>query len=63
MHIANTTAVLAEVESDEFEDAPAIDPVAFEVTGLKREQVFAVAATAGDAIEEVKALLQMPGLH
>jgi putative nucleotidyltransferase with HDIG domain len=62
-HIANTTAVLAEVESDELEDAPAIDPMALEVTGLRRTQVLAVAATASDAVAEVKALLQMPGLH
>jgi HD-like signal output (HDOD) protein len=63
VHIANATAVLAEVESDEFEDAPAIDPVAFEVTGLKRAQVLAVVASASGAVEEVKALLQTPGLH
>ena len=63
VHIANAAAVLADVESGEFEDAPAIDPVAFEITGLKRAQVLAVAATAGGAVDEVKVLLQMPGVH
>jgi len=63
VHLANTAAVLAEVESDEFEDAPAIDPVAFEVSGLGRAQLLAVAATASGAVEEVKQLLQMPSLH
>jgi putative nucleotidyltransferase with HDIG domain len=63
VHIANSTAVLAEVESDEIEDAPAIDPVAFEITGLGRAQVLAVAAASRGAVEEVKALFQMPGLH
>ncbi len=63
VHLANTAAVLAEVESDEFEDAPAIEPVAFEVTGLGPEQVLAVAATARGAVDEVKALFQIPGLH
>jgi putative nucleotidyltransferase with HDIG domain len=63
VHIANSTAVLAEVHSDEFEDAPAIDPVAFEVTGLRRAQLPAVAATASAAVEEVTVLLQMPDPH
>ncbi len=63
VHIANSAAVLAEVESDEFEDAPQVQPVAWEVTALGREQVLAVAAGARDAVEEIKALFQMPGLH
>ena len=63
VHLANSAAVLAEVESDEFEDAPQIEPVAFEITGLRGAQVLAVAAGARGAVEEVKALFQMPGLH
>jgi len=63
VHIANTAAVLAEVESDEFEDAPRIEPVAWEGTGLGREHVLGAAAGARDAVEEIKALFQMPGLH
>jgi HD-like signal output (HDOD) protein len=63
VHIANTTAVLAELHSDEFEDAPAIGPVTFAVTGLRRAQLIAVAATASAAVEEVRVLLQRPDPH
>ncbi|MBS0395301.1 MAG: HDOD domain-containing protein [Proteobacteria bacterium] len=63
VHLANSTAVLAEVESDEFEDAPPIEPVAYEITGLKPSRVLEVAAEARGAVDEVKALFQMPGLH
>jgi HD-like signal output (HDOD) protein len=63
VHIANSAAALAEIESDEFEDAPAIEPVAYEVTGLTPAQVLAVAAASREAVEEVKAIFQMPGLH
>lgn len=63
VHLANAAAVLAEVESEEFEDAPPIDPVAWEVSGLSRAQLLAGAAGARGAVEEVKALFQMPGLH
>ena len=61
VHMANSVAVLAELDSVEFADAPAIAPVAWEVTGLKREQVLGVARVARTAVEEVKRLLQLPG--
>jgi HD-like signal output (HDOD) protein len=63
VHLANSAAVLAEVESEEFEDAPPIEPVAFEVTGITRGQLLETAATARATVEEVKSLFQMPGLH
>jgi HD-like signal output (HDOD) protein len=63
VHIANTAAVPAETESDGFEDAPAIAPVALEVTGLSSAQVLEFAAGARGAVEEVKAIFQTPGLH
>jgi len=63
VHIANSVAVLAEVESTDFEDAPAIQAVAWEITGLKREQVLEVAGGARAAVEEIKQLFDLPGLH
>ena len=63
VHLANTAAALAETESDEFEDAPQIAAVAYEVTGLRGAQVLAAAAGARGAVQEVKALFQMPDLH
>jgi HD-like signal output (HDOD) protein len=63
VHIANSVAVLAEVESDEWEDAPQIQPAAWEVTGLTREQALVQVAAARAAVDEVKSLFQLPGLH
>jgi len=61
VHIANSVAVLAEVESVEFEDAPAIQPMAWEVTGLKPAQALECAQTVRGAVEEVRQLFEVPG--
>ena len=63
VHIANSVATLLEIDSAEFEDAPPIAAMAFEVTGLKREDVLGVVAQARAAVEETKRLLQLPGTH
>jgi putative nucleotidyltransferase with HDIG domain len=46
IHIANTLAQLAEVDSLNLDDAPAIDPLAWDVIGLKIEVI-------GEIIEEI----------
>ena len=63
VHIANSVAVLAELESERWEDAAVVQPVAWEITGLARGQALACAAAACDAAEDVKTLFQLPGLH
>ena len=63
VHIANSVAVLAEVESEELTDAPAIQPIAWQVTGLHPEAALRIAVAAGRAVDEVKHLFQLPGLH
>ncbi len=63
IHIASSVAVLAEVESEELEDAPPIDPIAWQVTGLHPEAALRVAVAAQRAVDEVKHLFQLPGLH
>ena len=61
MHLANSLAVLAELESDDYADAPEIHPVAWEVTRLDRVQALELAPQARAAAEDVKALFQLPG--
>jgi putative nucleotidyltransferase with HDIG domain len=63
VHMANSVAALAEIGSDEFEDAPPIEPVAWEVTGLKRAQLLEVAAGAHEAVESIKHLFDLQDLH
>ncbi len=63
VHVANSLATLIEVDSTEFEDAPAIAPVAWEITGLKRDDVLGLVAGARSAVDEAKRLLQLPGVH
>lgn len=62
-HIANSLAVLAEVESDDYADAPEIHAVAWEVTRLDRQKVLALLPEARAASEDVKGLFQLPGVH
>jgi HD-like signal output (HDOD) protein len=62
-HIANSAAALAAQDSQDFADAPPIEPVAFEVTGLDRALVLEVAAGARGALDEVRQLFQLPELH
>ena len=63
IHIANSVAALAEIGSDEFEDAPPIDAVAWEVTGLSRKTVLEVAARVPETFEELKSFFQLPNAH
>lgn len=62
-HLANTVAALAMLDSREFDDAPPVDPVAFEVTGLNRAQLLEVAAGSRAALDEVRQLFHLPELH
>jgi len=63
VHIANSLAALIEIDSLEYEDAAPIAPVAWEVTGLKREDVLGLVADTRSAVDEAKRLLQLPGMH
>jgi HD-like signal output (HDOD) protein len=63
VHIANTLAVLAEVESDDWNDGPETQPVAWEVTRLERAALLGLLPGIRGAVEDVKSLFQLPGLH
>lgn len=56
IHIANTLAQLAEVDSLELDDAPLIDPVAWEITGLDAEVVEPVVRAAQQEFTEIEQL-------
>jgi putative nucleotidyltransferase with HDIG domain len=60
VHMANSFAVLAEIESTDLADAPPIATMAWEVTGLDRGLVPQIAAEARAAADEVKKLFQLP---
>lgn len=62
VHIANSLAVLTEIESDDFLDAPEIHPLAWELTGLDRPTLLGLMPTIRDGVEDAKALFQLPGL-
>ncbi|NTV96478.1 MAG: HDOD domain-containing protein [Thiobacillus sp.] len=54
VHIANSLAQLAEVDSLDLEDAPAIDPAAWATTGLDPEVVEAVVRAAQQEFGEIE---------
>lgn len=56
IHIANTLAQLAEVDSLELDDAPAIAPHAWEVTGLDADVVEEVVRAAQEEFAEIEQL-------
>jgi len=56
IHIANTLAQLAEVDSIELDDAPAIDPHAWEVIGLDPDVVEEVVRAAQEEFAEIEQL-------
>lgn len=63
IHIANSLAVLAEIGSNDYADAPPIEAVAWEVTGLDRRALLELLPEVNVAVEDVKTLFQLPGLH
>jgi HD-like signal output (HDOD) protein len=63
VHVANSVAALIEIDSTEFGDAPPIESIAWEITGLGREQALETAVAVRGAVEEAKRLLQLPGVH
>ena len=56
IHIANTLAQLAEVDSLELDDAPAIDPAAWAVTGLDADVVEPVVRAAQQEFTDIEQL-------
>jgi putative nucleotidyltransferase with HDIG domain len=63
VHVANSLAVLAELESDDFGDAVEIHPVAWELTRLSRARALELLPEARSAVEDAKTLFQLPGLN
>jgi HD-like signal output (HDOD) protein len=61
VHVANSLAVLAEIESDDYADAPEIHAVAWELTRLDRARALELVPQARAAVEDVKKLFQLPG--
>ncbi|MGH1360245.1 MAG: HDOD domain-containing protein [Burkholderiaceae bacterium] len=53
VHVANSTAVLAELASEEIEDAPEIDPAALGLLGLDTETIVEIAAKARAEVDEM----------
>jgi putative nucleotidyltransferase with HDIG domain len=56
IHIANVLAQLAEVDSTELNDAPSVDPFAWEVTGLDADIVETAVRTAQEGFAEIEQL-------
>jgi putative nucleotidyltransferase with HDIG domain len=56
IHIANSLAQLAEVDSLELDDAPPIEPMAWQLTGLDPEVVEPVVRAAQEAFVEIEQL-------
>lgn len=63
VHLANSLAVLTEIESDDFHDAPEIHPLAWELTGLDRPALLGLAPGVREGVEDAKALFQLPALR
>jgi putative nucleotidyltransferase with HDIG domain len=62
VHVANTLAVLAELESDDYRDAVEVQPIAWERTKLDPAQALALLPAARAAVDDAKSLFQLPGL-
>jgi HD-like signal output (HDOD) protein len=57
LHIAGVAAMLAEIESDDFDDAPAIDPTAYTLTGLDEATVSEAIRQAHEGFSMVREML------
>ncbi len=57
IHIANSIAVMAELDTIQESAAPAMEPVAWEIAGLSKDVIEPVMLGARDQIAEVEALL------
>lgn len=58
-HIANSIACLVEINSTHLEDAPPIDALAWELTGLNEDVVDIVVAAARDKVRELQSALSL----
>jgi putative nucleotidyltransferase with HDIG domain len=56
VHLANSIGVLAEIESDNLDDAPPVDAIAWSLTGLSPDQVPEIAARARAEAAELRSL-------
>jgi putative nucleotidyltransferase with HDIG domain len=63
VHVANSLAVLAEIESDDYADAPEIQGIAWELTRLDRARALEFVPQARAAVDDVTSLFQLPGLQ
>lgn len=61
IHVANSAAVLAELASDDFEDAPAIEQPALSLLGLSFESIIEIAEKAAHEVESMAGLFGQAG--
>jgi HD-like signal output (HDOD) protein len=57
VHIANSTAVLAEIGSTDVQDAPEVSPAALKAAGVSLEELSTLASLTREAGEEILPLL------
>lgn len=62
VHLANSLAVLVEIESDDLLDAPEIHPIAWELTGLDRPALLGLVQRVREDVDDARQLLQLPGM-
>ena len=53
VHIANSVAVLAELDSEDFDDAPALDVRAFRELGIRKEEILEAATETRSSVIEL----------
>jgi len=59
IHIANSIACLVEINSTHLDDAPPIDALAWDVTGLNEDVVNTVVETVRDKVKELQSALSL----
>ena len=59
VHIANSVACLIEIDSTNLDDAPPIDPSAWEITGLNKDSIESVTETVKEKVTEIQSALAM----
>ena len=61
IHIANSIACLVEIESHNLGDAPPINPVAWEITGLSEANIEPVMQAVNEKVDTMQAILKTDG--
>ena len=61
IHIANSIACLTEIDSHNLEDAPPIEPAAWQTSGLSETDIEPVMQAVKEKVDEMQAILKMDG--